>query len=215
MPSLMRIQMLRRGYARLIATGILPLVLLSLILSSCGGNGAADSLVRVSAGDVTATGIIVDKGGYVVTGVQAVGGANSVFVELKPGTSFGGRVICVDSARGIAIIKMEGNYPALKAVLLGDSDLVHLWDEVTSTGYFPGDSKAVTLKGAVTAVNKVEGINYLQTNAALDPGLAGSAIINKAGEMVGMVSWNSGLAGREGYALASNEIRTVLSQAQE
>ncbi len=103
-------------------------------------------------------------------------GANSISVEIKPGTSFGGRVICVDSARGIAIIKMEGNYPALKAVLLGDSDLVHLWDEVTATGYFPGDSKAVTLKGAVTAVNKAEGINYLQTNAALDPGLAGSAI---------------------------------------
>ncbi len=74
MTSLMRIQMLRQGYARLIITGILPLVLLSLILSSCGGNGVADSLVRVSAGDVTTTGIIVDKGGYVVTGAQAVGG---------------------------------------------------------------------------------------------------------------------------------------------
>ena len=215
MPLLMSIRMLWRGYARLIMTGILPLVLLSLILSSCGGTGAADSTVRVSAGDVIATGIIVDKGGYVVTGSQAVGSANSISVELKPGTNFGGRVICVDSARGIAVIKMQGNYPDLRPVLLGDSDLVHLWDEVTSTGYYPGDSKAVTLKGAVTSVNKVEGINYLQTNAALDPGLAGSAILSKAGEMVGMVSWNSGLAGRDGYALASNEIRTVLSQAQE
>ena len=214
MPSLMSIQMLRRGYARLIITGILPLVLLSVIMSSCG-TGVADSLVRVSAGDVTATGIIVDKGGYVVTGAQADNGANSISVELKPGTSFGGRVICVDRIRGIAVIKMEGNYPALGPVLLGDSDLVHQWDEVTATGYYPGDSKEVTLKGSVTAVNKVEGINYLQTNAALDPGLAGSAVISKAGELVGMVSWNSGLAGREGYALSSNEIRTVLSQAQE
>ncbi len=186
-----------------------------LILSSCGGTGATDSLVRIYADDVTATGIIVDKAGYVVSGAQAVSGAVSISVELKPGTSFGGRVVCVDSARDLAVIKVEGNYPALKPVVLGDSDLVHQWDEVNATGYRPGDSKPVTLKGAVTAVQKAEGINYLQTNAALEPGLAGSAILNKAGEMVAMVSWNSGLAGREGYALSSNEVRTVLSQAQE
>jgi len=208
-------QTLKRGYARLIIKGTLPLILLSLILSSCGGSGAADSLVRVNAGDLTSNGIIVDKEGYIVSGAQAVSAANSLSVETKPGTSFAGRVICVDSARDIAVIRIEGNYPALKPVVLGDSDLVHQWDEVTSTGYRPADSKSVTLKGAVTGVQKAKGINYLQTNAALEPGLAGSAIINKAGEMVGMVSWNSGIAGREGYALSSNEIRAVLSQARE
>jgi len=206
--------MIRRGSARLSIIGILTFVLLSLILSSCGG-GAADSLVRVYADDVIATGIVVDKDGYVISGAQAVSGANSVSVELKPGTNFAGRVVCVDSARGIAVIKMEGNYPALKPVLLGDSDLVHQWDEVNATGYRPGDPKQVTLKGAVTGLQKAEGISYLQTNAALEPGQAGSAITNKAGEMVGMVSWNSRLAGREGYALSSNEVRTVLSQALE
>ena len=215
MPSLMSIQVLRRCCARLIKNGILPLVLLSLTMSSCVGTGAADSLVRIYADDVIATGIIVDKGGYVVSGAQAVSGAVSISMELKPGTSFVGRVVCVDSARDLAVIKVEGNYPAVKPVVLGDSDLLHQWDEVNATGYRPGDSKPVTLKGVVTAVQKAEGINYLQTNAALEPGLAGSAILNKAGEMVGIVSWNSGLAGREGYALTSNEVRTVLSQAQE
>ena len=65
------------------------------------------------------------------------------------------------------------------------------------------------------AAPKADGISYLQTNAALDPGLTSSAILNKAGELVGMVSGNSGKAGREGYALSANEVRTVLSQAQE
>ena len=203
------------GFARLTLSGIVPLVLLSLLLSSCGGGGAADSLVKVYADDVIATGIIVDKGGYVVSGAQAVSGAGLVSVELKPGTSFAGRVICVDSARDIAVIKVEGSYPALKPVLLGDSDLVHQWDEVNATGHRPGESKSVTLKGVVTGLQKAEDINYLQTNAALEPGLAGSAITNKAGEMVGIVSWNSSLAGREGYALSSNEVKTVLSQALE
>ena len=215
MPLPMNKRTVMRGYARLIIPGTLALVLLSLILSSCGGSGATDSLVKVHADDVTATGIIVDMAGYVVSGAQAVSGADSISVELKQGTSFAGRVVCVDSARDIAVIKLEGNYPALKPVISGDSDLVHQWDEVNATGYRSGDSKPVTLKGAVTGLQKAEGINYLQTNAALDPGLAGSAILNNAGEMVGMVSWNYGLAGREGYALSSNEIRTVLSQARE
>jgi len=215
MPLLKNKPAIRRGSNRPIITGVLSLILLSLILSSCGGTGAADSLVRVYADDVTVTGIIVDKAGYVVSGAQAVSGAESISVELKPGTSFAGRVVCVASARGIAVIKIEGNYPALKPVLSGDSDLVHQWDEVNATGYRLGDSKPVTLKGAVTGLQKAEGINYLQTNAALEPGMAGSAITNKAGELVGIASWNSGLAGREGYALSSNEVRAVLSQAQE
>lgn len=198
-----------------ILSAIIPLLLLPLVLSSCGGGGAADSLVRVNAGDVIATGIVVDKAGYVVSGAQAVKGADSFSVELKPGVSFAGRVICTDSARDIAVIKIEGNYPALKPVLLGDSDLVHQWDEVNATGYRPGDPKQVTLKGAVTGLQKAGGINYLQTNAALEPGLAGSVITDKSGEMVGMLSWNSGLAGREGYTITSNEVKTVLSQALE
>jgi len=206
---------MRRGFARPSIIGMLTLILLSFILSSCGGGGAADSLVRVNAGDVIATGILVDKAGYVVSGAQAVKGADSFSVELKPGVNYAGRVICTDSARDIAVIKIEGNYPALKPVLLGDSDLVHQWDEVNATGYRPGDPKQVTLKGAVTGLQKAGGINYLQTNAALEPGLAGSVITDKSGEMVGMVSWNSGQAGREGYALSSNEVKTVLSQALE
>jgi S1-C subfamily serine protease len=116
-PSLKNQQALRRGFTRLIITGILPLVLLSLILCSCGNPGAADSLVRVYADDVAAAGIFVDKAGYVVTGAKAVSGADSISLEPKPGTSFAGRVICVDSARDLAVIKMEGNYPALKPSL--------------------------------------------------------------------------------------------------
>lgn len=194
---------------------VFTFILLPLLMCSCSGAGITDSLVRVLADNVTATGIIVDKAGYIVTCAHTVSGANSIAVELKPGTSYEGRVVCTDSARDAAIIKMAGNYPALKPVIIGDSDLVHQWDEVTSAGYKPGDVKPVSLKGTVTGLPKAEGISYLQTNAALDPGLASSAILNKAGEMVGMVSGNYGKAGRDGYALSANEVRTVLAQAQE
>ena len=189
--------------------------MMAAVLSACSGPGVADSLVTVYADGTEVNGIIVDKAGYVVTGDKAVGGSNAISVELKPGQSYAGRLVCRDSARDLALIKMEGDYPVLKPALPGDSDLVRQWDEVTAWGFKPGVSGAEASKGSVVTLPKDEGIAYLQTNAALDPSAAGSAVLNKAGELVGMVSWNAGEGGRVGYALASNEIKTVLGLAQQ
>jgi len=194
---------------------ILPLIMMAAVLSGCSGAGAADSLVKVYADDAVVNGIIVDKAGYVVTGNKAVSGSNAISIELKAGQSYAGRLICRDSARDLALIKIEGDYPGLKPALPGDSDLVRQWDEVTAWSFKPGVSGTEASKGSVVALPREEGIAYLQTNAALDPSAAGSAILNKAGELVGMVCWNAGEGGRVGYALASNEIKTVLGLAQE
>jgi peroxiredoxin len=200
---------------RSIIAAIFPLIAAATLLCSCSGPGIADSLVKVYAGDTVVNGIIVDKAGYIVTGDRAVSGSSALSIELKPGQSYAGRLICSDSARDLAIIKMEGNYPELKPALPADSDLVRPWDEVTAWGFKPGASSPEASKGSVVSLPKDEGIAYLQTNAAADPSAAGSAVLNKAGELVGMVSWNTGQGGRAGYALASNEMKTVLALAQE
>jgi len=194
---------------------ILPLIIVTAVLSACGGPAIADSLVKVRSGDAVASGIIVDSAGYVVTGGSILGGAGDLYVELKAEQGYTGRLICYDSARDLAVIKMEGNYPVLKPALLGDSDLLKQWDEVYTCGFKPGETGAATTKGSVTSLPRDEGISYLQTNAALDPSAAGSAVLNGTGEMVGMVSWNAGKIGHEGYALTSNEVKTVLTLAQE
>jgi len=194
---------------------ILPLIGIAVVLGACGGPGIADSLGTVQADGEAVSGIIVDSAGYIVTGSDALGNASALSVEIKPGQSYTGRLICRDSARDLAVIKLEGDYPALKPALLGDSDLLGQWEEVTAWISKPGTSGPEGAKGNVTLLTKDEGIAYLQTNAALDPSAAGSAVLNQAGELVGMVSWNAGRAGREGYALASNEVKTVLFRAQE
>jgi len=194
---------------------LLPLISIAAILGACGGPGIVDSLVTVQADDAVVSGIIVDNAGYIVTGSDVLGNAGALSVELKPGQSYTGRLICRDSVRDLAVIKMEGDYPALKPALMGDSDLLGQWEEVTAWIFKPGASGPEGSKGNVTLLTKDEGIAYLQTNAALDPAAAGSAVLNQAGEMVGMVSWNAGRPGREGYALASNEVKTVLARAQE
>jgi S1-C subfamily serine protease/peroxiredoxin len=192
---------------------ILPVVFISAMLCGCGSPAIVGSLVKVQAENAVVNGIIIDQAGYIATGSGALGNSIAPSVEIKPGQSYEGRLICKDSERDLALLKMEA--PELKAALLGDSDLVRQWDEVTVWGFKPGDAAPIESKGSVTSLPKDEQITYLQTNAALDPSLAGSAVLNKAGELIGMVSWNAGQPGREGFALTSNEIQRVLDQARE
>ncbi|MFA5064736.1 MAG: trypsin-like peptidase domain-containing protein [Dehalococcoidia bacterium] len=192
---------------------ILPVVFITAMLCGCVSPAIVDSLVKVQADNAVVNGIIVDQAGYVATGSNALGNSTAASVEIKPGQSYEGRLICRDSERALALLKIEA--PELKAALLGDSDLVRQWDEVAVWGFKPGEGVASESKGSVTSLPKDEQITYLQTNAALDASQAGSAVLNKAGEMVGMVSWNADQPGREGFVLTSNEIQRVLDQARE
>ncbi|MFA5154702.1 MAG: trypsin-like peptidase domain-containing protein [Clostridia bacterium] len=201
---------MRNTAARLL---ILPVVFISAMLCGCGSPAIVGSLVKVQADNAVVNGIVINQDGYIATGSGALGNSTALSVELKPGQSYEGRLVCRDSERDLALLKIEA--PEIKAALLGDSDLVRQWDEVTVWGFKPGDTAPIESKGSVTSLPKDEQITYLQTNAALDPSLAGSAVLNKAGEMVGMVSWNSDRPGREGFALTSNEIQRMLDQAGE
>lgn len=198
--------------ALIAASLVLPLLLSSCFLFT---NKTAEAMVRIQADNAIGQGIIVDSAGYVITSSHAIKGSQSLSVELKSGTRYEGIILCLDQAKDMAVLKLQGKLPALRALPLGDSDLVQQYDEVTVSGYPPGAKDLVTLKGAVIGFPKAREAVYLQTNATLDPELAGSVVLNKAGEMIGIMSWNFGQAGREGWVLTSNEIGSVLRQAQE
>jgi peroxiredoxin len=117
--------------------------------------------------------------------------------------------------KDIAVIRMQGTLPVLQPLLLGDSDLVQQNDEVSVERYLTGSKEVMTSKGIIISLPKSNGVNYLQTNATPDAEATGGAVLNKTGELVGVMSWNFGQSGREGYALASNEVATILYQAQE
>jgi len=108
---------------------ILPVIVMTAMLSACSSPAIVASLVKVQADNAVVYGIIVDQAGYIVTGNSALGSSGALSIELKPGQSYEGRLICSDSARDLALLKIEA--PDLKPALLGDSDLMHHWDEVT------------------------------------------------------------------------------------
>ncbi len=192
---------------------LLPVVLASIVLCGCASPAIVGSLVTIQTDSAVVNGIIIDQAGYIATGNNALGNATAPSVRIKPEQGYEGRVVCRDIERDLALIKIDA--PELKPALLGDSDLVRQWDDVTVWGFKAGMDSAAESKGSVTSLPKDNKISYLQTNAALDPLQAGSAVLNKAGELIGMVAWNSDQPGREGFALASNEIQKVLEQAGE
>ncbi|GEM_PF-466493 len=190
-------------------------VLLPLLSSACiFGDKTADSLVKVHADNVTLTGVILDKGGYVVAPGHFVKGVQSIGVELKSGNTYEGKLLCYNAARDIAVIKINGDFPALQPAPTGDSDLVHLGDEVSVSAYPPGSNGTKAIKGNVSKLPKFDDITYIQSNAALDPGMAGGALFNKAGEIIGVVGWNADRPGHDGFTLPVNGIMPLLGQAQ-
>jgi len=172
-------------------------------------------MVRIYADSVVGQGVIVDKAGYVITNRHSVKGSQSIFIELKSGERYEGKILCLNEDKDIAVIRMQAPFPDLQPLSLGDSDLAQQNDEVSVVRYFTGSKEVMTSKGTITGMPKSNGANYLQTNAALDAEATGGAVLNKTGELIGVMSWNFGQSGREGYALTSNEIAAILYQAQE
>jgi S1-C subfamily serine protease/peroxiredoxin len=207
----------KRYCLRALVTLIAASMLLPLLLSSCSlfTNKIAETMVRIYADNVAGQGIIVDKTGYVVTSSHSVRGSQSIYIELKSGERYEGKILCLNQASDIAVIRMQGNFPVLQPLILGDSDLVQQSDEVSVARYLTGSKNLTTSKGTITALPKSDGVNYIQTNAALDVEAAGGALLNKTDELIGVMRWNYGQSGREGYALASNEIASIIARAQE
>ena len=204
-------------YFKTIVILITSSVLLPLLLSSCFlfTNKTAEAVVRIYADSVVGQGIIVDKTGYVVTSDHSVRGSQSIDIELKSGERYKGKILCLNQDKDIAVIRLQGNLPVLQALVIGDSDLVQQNDEVSVERYLTGSKNLMTSKGTITSIPKSNGVNYLQTNAAPDVEATGGALLNKAGELIGIMSWNYGQQGHEGYALASNEVASIIAQAQE
>ncbi len=204
-------------YFKAIVILITASVLLPLLLSSCFlfADKNAEAVVRIYADSVAGQGIIVDKSGYVIASSHSVRGSQSIYIELKSGDRYEGKILCLNQDKDIAVIRMQGNFPVLKPLVIGDSDFVQQNDEVSVVRYSTGSKDLMTSKGIVTALPKSDGVNYLQTNAALNAEAAGGALLNKTGELIGVLSWNYGQPGREGYALASNEVASIVAQAQE
>jgi serine protease Do len=163
------------------------------------------------------SGVIVTPDGYILTNNHVVEGTDSVKVELPDSRTFTAKVVGTDPASDLAVVKIDAkNLPTL---VIGDSDAAKVGDVVLAVGNPLGVGETVTsgiisAKGRQTE-NSDSYQDFLQTDAAINHGNSGGALVNTAGQLVGINSQilspsdaNIGL----GFAIPSNMARNVMDQ---
>ena len=164
-----------------------------------------------SAGE--GSGIIMTSDGYIITNAHVVEGANSLKAVLYDGATYEAKLIGSDSLTDLALIKIEA--ANLTAADFGNSDNLSVAEAVMAIGN-PGGLKfnSSVTTGIVSAVNRqVSNMSCIQTDAAINPGNSGGALVNMAGEVVGINSSKIVAAGFEGlgFAISINQAQPIIS----
>ncbi|MBR1538608.1 MAG: trypsin-like peptidase domain-containing protein, partial [Bacteroidales bacterium] len=146
------------------------------------------------------SGVIIRPDGYIVTNNHVIAGADVIEVTLENNKVYPAKLVGTDPATDIALIKIEAE--DLPAVRMGDSDDLRLGEWVLAIGS-PYDLRSTITAGIVSAKGRsmpnydgqyrVE--SFIQTDAAVNPGNSGGALVNAAGDLVGI---NTSIISRTG-----------------
>ena len=163
------------------------------------------------------SGVIVDSKGFVVTNNHVIACAERINVQLADGRIQAASVVGIDPATDIAVLKVDlKNIPVAP---MGTSSTVRTGDIVLASGNPYGLSQTVT-QGIVSATGRGQlGVNplesYIQTDAAINLGNSGGALINSQGELIGIntaaLSQSEGVTGIS-FAVPVNLVRGVMQQ---
>ena len=162
------------------------------------------------------SGVIVSNEGYILTNHHVIDGADRVRVELTDRRTFDAKVVGSDEASDLAVLKIdERNLPA---VPLGDSEAVNVGDVVLALGNPLGVGQTVTM-GIISAKGRATGLgdgsfeDFLQTDAPINSGNSGGALVNTRGELVGINSQILSPSGGNigiGFSIPVNMARSVM-----
>jgi Do/DeqQ family serine protease len=184
-----------------------------------GGNGRPQ--MQMPEQKASGSGVLISADGYIVTNNHVVEGTSQLTVTLNDKQDYKAKVIGTDPSTDLAVIKIEGHdFPFLT---FSNSDNVHLGQWVLAIGYPLNLSTTVT-SGIVSAKSRSIGVNsrnsstpvesFIQTDAAVNPGNSGGALVNTDGDVIGI---NSAIASPTGsyagysYAIPSNLVQKVAS----
>lgn len=166
---------------------------------------------------------------YIVTNHHVIEGAEALEVQLKNGETLDAELIGSDSLSDLAVLKMDST-GVEKALEFADSDKVQVGQTAIAIGSPLGSDFATSVtKGIVSGLNRsvpvdTDGdmtpdwdMNLLQTDAAISPGNSGGALINSAGQLIGINSSKLSARGVEGmgFAIPTNDVVDIVSQLEE
>lgn len=183
--------------------------------------GGSDEQVQERPFKGLGSGVIIDaKKGYVVTNNHVVDNANEITVKLTDGRELKAKKLGADEQSDIALLQIEAE--DLQAVPLANSDKLRVGDFVVAIGNPFGLNQTVT-SGIVSALGR-SGLNiggyedFIQTDAAINRGNSGGALVNLRGELIGINTAIFGPNGGNvgiGFAIPSNMMKSLVDQIIE
>ena len=184
-----------------------------------GGGGTQRRQVQTPKRTATGSGVIISADGYIVTNNHVVEGADELTVTLNDNREFSARIIGTDKTTDLALIKVDGK--GLPTLPVGDSDKLKVGEWVIAVGNPFGLNNTVTA-GIVSAKARSLGANgvesFIQTDAAINQGNSGGALVNVAGELVGinaMLYSQTGSYAGYGFAIPTTIMKKVVDDLKQ
>ena len=185
-----------------------------------GNNGRRQRQVQTPKRAAAGSGVIISTDGYIVTNNHVVDGADELTVSLNEGSKeFSARVIGADKTTDLALIKIDGkNLPAIQ---IANSDDVKVGEWVLAVGNPLGLNNTVTA-GIISAKARTLGANgvesFIQTDAAINQGNSGGALVNTHGELVGINAMLASPTGSNigyGFAIPTSIMNKVVDDLKK
>ena len=185
--------------------------------------GRGDGVPQYREQRAGGSGVIISEDGYIVTNNHVVDGASKLKVKLNDGRSFDAKLIGKDSATDLALLKVEAK--GLPTLAFGSSDALRLGEWVLAIGS-PFDLQSTITAGIVSAKARQLGAipndfrieSFIQTDAAVNPGNSGGALVNTHGELVGintLIKSQTGSYVGYSFAIPESIVRKVVVDLKE
>ena len=185
------------------------------------GNGQPKTQSQIVWG--SGSGVIISDEGYIVTNNHVIEGANKVIVTLNDNREYEAEVIGADPTTDIALLSIKANN--LTSIHVTNSDEVRVGDWVLAVGN-PFNLTSTVTAGIVSAKGRSIGIldrqsaieSFIQTDAAVNPGNSGGALVNTSGQLIGIntaISTHTGSFEGYSFAVPSNIVKKVVEDIME
>lgn len=184
-----------------------------------GNGGTQKRQVQTPRRTATGSGVIISADGYIVTNNHVVDGADELTVTLNDNQEHSARIIGTDKTTDLALIKIDGKN--LPAITIANSTDIKVGEWVLAVGNPLGLNNTVTA-GIVSAKARSLGANgvesFIQTDAAINAGNSGGALVNTRGELVGinaMLYSQTGSYSGYGFAIPTTIMNKVVDDLKK
>lgn len=206
---------------------LIVVLLLSVLSTACSFAQYSDSVdkvlpatVRIIAGNSLGSGVVVGKLGLVLTSNHVVAVSKTAQVFFIDGRGYQGATLLNNEKKDLALIQLEGLGVQFPCANLGnslESDGLQVGDNLEIIGYpaFTGSDAPVVTGGQISGFPRIEAVQFIQSCAPVYPGNSGGPVINRFGEVIGIVNGKyTNLNDRcATFATAVSEAEILITQA--